>query len=98
MNTNISKFQLRTEIRWFLKENYLNMVFIDDINLNQLYNQKKLEIILVDHHHLDSELNKAVIEIIDHHSIKKDSIILQEYLEKNIIHFDQRNLSLHCIL
>ncbi|CAF1013226.1 unnamed protein product [Rotaria sordida] len=77
MNTNPSTFRLRTEIRWFLKENYSNVIFIDDINLNELYDKKKLEIILVDHHYLRSQLNKVVIEIIDHHQIKEDSIILQ---------------------
>ncbi|CAF1037678.1 unnamed protein product [Rotaria sp. Silwood1] len=77
MNTNPSTFRLRTEIRWFFKEYYSNVIFIDDINLNELYDQNKLEIILVDHHYLRSQLNKVVIEIIDHHQIKKDSIILQ---------------------
>ncbi len=55
------------------------MIFVNDLNLNELYNQKKLEIILVDHHYLRSKLNEVVVEIIDHHQITKDSIILQEY-------------------
>jgi len=80
MNTDSSKFHLRNEIRWFLKENFSNVIFIDDSNLNELYNQKKLEIILVDHHYLRSKLNEVVVEIIDHHPIKKDSIILQKYI------------------
>ena len=54
------------------------MIFIDDINLNGLYYQQKLEIILVDHHSLNSKFNDLVIEIIDHHQIKKDSIKLKE--------------------
>jgi inorganic pyrophosphatase/exopolyphosphatase len=54
------------------------MIFINDIDLNELYNQEKLEIILVDHHSLKSKLNDIVIEIIDHHQIEKDSIKLQE--------------------
>jgi inorganic pyrophosphatase/exopolyphosphatase len=78
MNTNLSIFRLRNEIHWFLKENFSNMIFIDDINLNELYNQNKLEIILVDHHYLRSKLNEIVIEIIDHHQIKTDSIVLQK--------------------
>ncbi len=79
MNTNLSIFHLRNEIHWFLKENFSNMIFIDDINLNELYNQNKLEIILVDHHYLHSKLNEIVIEIIDHHhQIKTDSIVLQK--------------------
>jgi inorganic pyrophosphatase/exopolyphosphatase len=81
MNTNLSKFRLRNEIRWFLKDNYSKMIFINDIDINELYNQEKLEIVLVDHHYLPSKLNDAVIEIIDHHQIKKDSIVLQEYEE-----------------
>jgi len=71
MNTNPSTFRLRTEIRWFLKENSFNVIFINDINLNNLYNEHKLEIILVDHHYLRSDLNQVVVEIIDHHQIKK---------------------------
>lgn len=82
MNTNLSKFRLRNEIRWFLKDNYSKMIFINDIvDINELDNQEKLEIVLVDHHYLPSKLNDAVIEIIDHHQIKKDSIVLQEYEE-----------------
>lgn len=81
MNTNLATFQLRTEIRWFLKENYSNVIFIDDINLNELYHRKKLEIILVDHNYLRAQLNEIVIEIIDHHQIQKDSIILQKYFK-----------------
>jgi len=78
INTSASVFRLRTEIRWFLKDNYNNVIFIQDIDLNELYDQNKLEIIFVDHHYLRSKLNEAVIEIIDHHQIKKDSIVLQE--------------------
>ncbi|CAF0750443.1 unnamed protein product [Adineta steineri] len=78
MNTNQNTFGLRHEIRWFLKDNFSNVIFIDDINLNELYDQKKLEIILVDHHYLHSKLNEAVVEIIDHHQIKKDSILLKD--------------------
>ncbi len=81
MNTNPSTFRSRTEVRWFLKENYMNVIFIDDINLNELFEEKKLEIILVDHNYLRSKLNQVVIEIIDHHQIKKDSIVLQKYLK-----------------
>jgi inorganic pyrophosphatase/exopolyphosphatase len=90
MNTNPSTFRLRTEIRWFLKENFSNVIFINDINLNELYDQKKLEIILVDHHYLHSQLNAVVVEIIDHHQIKKDAIILQEYEE--IISFQKKTI------
>lgn len=79
MNTNLSTFRLRNEIRWFLKDNYSNIIFINDLDLNELYNQGKLEIVLVDHHYLRTKLNDAVIEIIDHHLRKKDSIVLQEY-------------------
>lgn len=78
INTSASVFRLRTEIRWFLKDNYNNVIFIHDIDLNKLYDQNKLEIILVDHHYLRSTLNEVVIEIIDHHQIKRDSIVLQE--------------------
>jgi inorganic pyrophosphatase/exopolyphosphatase len=54
------------------------------MNLNELSNQNQLEIILVDHHYLRSKFNKIVVEIIDHHQIKKDSIILQKYVPKNL--------------
>ena len=74
MNTDLSTFRLRNEIRWFLKDNFSNVIFINDIDLNQLYKQNKLEIVLVDHHYLRSELNEAVVEIIDHHQVRKDSI------------------------
>jgi inorganic pyrophosphatase/exopolyphosphatase len=87
MNTNPSTFRLRNEIRWFLKENFSNVIFLNDINLNELYNQEKLEIILVDHHYLRSKLNEVVVEIIDHHQIKKNSIILQKYTKKNLCCF-----------
>jgi len=85
INTNPSTFSLRNEIRWFLKENFSNVIFINDINLNELYNQQKLEIVLVDHHYLRSKLNEIVVEIIDHHQIEKDSIILQKYIKKKIL-------------
>jgi inorganic pyrophosphatase/exopolyphosphatase len=52
---------------------------MDDINLHELNNQQKLEIILVDHHSLHSKFNEIVIEIIDHHQIKNNSIKLKEY-------------------
>ncbi len=64
---------------WFLKDLSANMIFIDDLNLNELHYQQKLEIILVDHHALTSKFNDLVTEIIDHHQIKKDSIKLKEY-------------------
>lgn len=76
--TNPITFRLRSEILWFLQENSFNMIFLGDINLNELYCQKKLDIILVDHHSLNSKFNELVIEIIDHHQIKKDSIKLKE--------------------
>jgi len=55
------------------------MIFINDINLNDLYDKQKLEIILVDHHSLNSKLNEIVVEIIDHHQSNEDSILLKEY-------------------
>lgn len=55
------------------------MIFFNDIDLNELYNQHKLEIILVDHNFLSSKFNELVIEIIDHHQIKDNSIKLKEY-------------------
>ncbi|UJR25440.1 hypothetical protein I4U23_006787 [Adineta vaga] len=78
LNTHASIFRLRHEILWFLKENPSNLIFIDDINLDELFEKDKLEIILVDHHVLRSKLNKKVIEIIDHHQIKENSILLKE--------------------
>lgn len=78
INTSPSIFRLRTEIRWFLKDNFNNVSFLNDIDLNQLSNQNKLEIILVDHHYLRSKFNKNVIEIIDHHQIKKNAIVLHD--------------------
>ena len=80
MNTNQSTFRLRNEIRWFLKENFSRMIFITDVDLNELHEQNKLHLILVDHHYLRSKLNEIVVEIIDHHQMKTDSIYLQKYI------------------
>jgi hypothetical protein len=68
------------------------MIFIDDINLKELNDQNKLQIILVDHYSLRSKLDEKVIEIIDHHHVEKDSIKLKEYNHKSyfisiLIHF-----------
>lgn len=54
------------------------MMFIRNINLSQLSNQKRLQIILVDHNIITSYLNDFVIEIIDHHQ-KTNGIKLKEY-------------------
>ena len=70
---------MRTEIVWFLKEKSANMIFIDDINLNALHDQQKLEIVLVDHHRLRSKFDYNVVEIIDHHYAEKNSLLLKEY-------------------
>ncbi|CAF0861230.1 unnamed protein product [Rotaria sordida] len=78
LNTQPSVFRLRNEIHWLLKENHSNMIFIDDIDLNYLYDKNKLEIILVDHHCLYSKFNKIVTQIIDHHPLKENSIALQD--------------------
>ena len=80
LNTTPSTFRLRFEVAWFLQaENTSKLIFIDDLDLNELYEQKKLEIVLVDHHSLRSKLNGAVTEIIDHHHVQKDAIALKEY-------------------
>ena len=78
LNTHASVFRLRHEILWFLEENRSNLIFIDDINLNDLSEKGKLEIVLVDHHSLRSKLNEKVVEIIDHHQVKENSIVLKE--------------------
>lgn len=79
MNTNPSAFRLRSEIFWFLKEKTSDLIFVDDIDLQNLYEQQKLEIVLVDHNCLRSkELNSVVTEIIDHHQANYDSIPLKE--------------------
>lgn len=57
------------------------MIFIDDINLAELAEQQKLELVLVDHHSLRSSLNDKVVEIIDHHRVNENSIALKEYDE-----------------
>ncbi|CAF1555699.1 unnamed protein product [Rotaria magnacalcarata] len=62
------------------------MIFIDSINLSDLYEQEKLEIVLVDHHSLRSKLNQVVTEIIDHHSIETDSTILNDSSKVKIEH------------
>ena len=54
------------------------MIFVNDINLHGLYCERKLDVILVDHHSLKSKLNDLVIEIIDHHQMNKESIKLKE--------------------
>lgn len=79
LNTQASVFRLRTEILWFAQDLCSHMIFIDNIDLNDLYEQDKLQITLVDHHYLNSKLNKVVIEIIDHHKARKDSISSHEY-------------------
>lgn len=71
-------FRLRSEILWFLRDCSSNMIFINDINLNELYSQNKLDIILVDQHSLPSKFNDRVIEIIDHHQTRRDSIKIDE--------------------
>lgn len=63
------------------------MIFIDDVNLNELHEQNKLHIILVDHHYLRSKLNEIVVEIIDHHQMKKDAIYLQKYFRRFSLSF-----------
>ncbi|CAF0919951.1 unnamed protein product [Adineta ricciae] len=79
LNTHAFVFRLRHEVLWFLEENRSNLIFIDDINLNDLSEKGKLEIVLVDHHSLHSKLNEEVVEIIDHHQVKENSIILKDY-------------------
>ena len=79
MNTNPATFRLRSEILWLLKENASHLIFIDDINLQDLNDQQKLEIVLVDHNCLRSKaLNSVVTEIIDHHQANYDYIDLKE--------------------
>lgn len=57
------------------------MIFIDDIDLNDLYEKKKLQIILVDHHWITpKQFNEIVVEIIDHRTVKAGAIDLKEYV------------------
>jgi len=79
MNTSPATFRLRSETRWFLQENVSNLIFIDDIDLNEWYEKQKLEIILVDHHLIHpNKFNEIVIEIFDHHTFRADAIPLKE--------------------
>lgn len=79
MNTNPATFRLRSETRWFLQENVSNLIFIDDIDLNEWYEKQKLEIILVDHHLIHpKKFNEIVVEILDHRTFRADGISLKE--------------------
>ena len=61
------------------------MIFITDLNLDELHALNKLHIILVDHHYLHSKFNDLVVEIIDHHQIKQGAISLQEYVQRQVV-------------
>lgn len=78
INTTRSKFCLRKEIQWLLQQNAKHLIYLPDLNLDDLHAQGKLKLILVDHHYLRSKLNEAVIEIIDHHQITENVIEITE--------------------
>ena len=76
LNTNAETFRLRTEIRSLFGENFSKVIFIRDVPIDQLFVEEKLEIVLVDHHSLPAPLSDAVVEILDHHQVKKDSTVV----------------------
>ena len=74
MNIPRSDFILRTEAVYLFEEASLspdNLLFIEDINLKELFDKGNLKLILVDHNVLGSgqaSYEKAVTEILDHHA------------------------------
>lgn len=72
INVNSKDFDLRTHTTFLLQESNINknqLIYKNDINLNDLLKDLKVTTSLVDHHMLNDEdkiLEKTVIQIIDH--------------------------------
>ncbi|XP_015171680.1 PREDICTED: protein prune homolog [Polistes dominula] len=74
LNVTKKEFRIKTEVIYYFRQHgisYELLTFRDEIDLNILKeNDKKIEVVLVDHHVLGNEdmtLVNSVVEIIDHH-------------------------------
>ncbi len=74
MNIPREDFNLRTEAVWLFKEagiNPSNLIFLDDIDLNKVFESGKSRLVMVDHNKLSSAQAAWadwVEEIVDHHA------------------------------
>lgn len=74
MNIPREDFNLRTEAAWLFKESGVSaadLLFLDDLDLNQLFAAGSSQLVLVDHNKLANRQSvwaDAVVEIIDHHA------------------------------
>jgi len=79
LNINRNDFPLKTEVVYFLEKLGISsdhLIFRNDVNLASLKARNKLKLVLVDHNVLslsDSDLDAAVVEIIDHHLLEHPS-------------------------
>ncbi len=87
MNIPRDDFKLRTEAVYLFGEvgiEVANLMFLDEINLDDLRNQQQLKLVLIDHNKLapsQEALADVVDEIIDHH---KDSKLYPHVTKRTI--------------
>ncbi|CAJ1061298.1 exopolyphosphatase PRUNE1 [Xyrichtys novacula] len=78
MNVRQSDFMLRSDNLFLLRQLSLSpdhLIFRDQINLRALHQAGRLKLTLVDHNILpsaDSDLEGAVVEVIDHHLLERE--------------------------
>lgn len=79
LNIPRAEFPLRSDSIFLLRESGLSqdyLLFRDEVDLHGLHKNKQLTLTLVDHNVLpsaDSELEDAVVEVIDHHLLQRPS-------------------------
>ncbi|XP_065154576.1 exopolyphosphatase PRUNE1 isoform X1 [Paramisgurnus dabryanus] len=79
LNIPRREFPLRSDSIFLLRETGLSqddLLFRDEVDLHSLHKAKQLTLTLVDHNVLpssDSELEEAVVEVIDHHLLQRPS-------------------------
>ncbi|XP_075231394.1 exopolyphosphatase prune [Lycorma delicatula] len=79
LNIERKYYPLKTEVKYFLNTNNIcedSIVFRNEIDLVKLHEEKKLKLVLVDHHILPEDLQgleNSVIKVIDHRPIDKKS-------------------------
>ncbi|XP_047040154.1 exopolyphosphatase PRUNE1 [Helicoverpa zea] len=84
LNVDRADYELKTEVAYLLKKKGIsvsNLVFRDDNNLQELLNNSKSKVVLVDHHVLakkDEFLAPFVTEIIDHRPLDKSKWTYKE--------------------
>nr|XP_049695848.1 exopolyphosphatase PRUNE1 [Helicoverpa armigera] len=84
LNVDRADYELKTEVAYLLKKKGIsasNLVFRDDHNLQDLLNNAKSKVVLVDHHVLakkDEFLAPFVTEIIDHRPLDKSKWTYKE--------------------